>query len=458
MRTIDPLVTVYITNYNYGLYIRESIESVLSQTLKNFELLIIDDGSTDNSRNIIEEYRKYEQVQIIYQQNKGLNITNNIAMRAAKGKYLMRLDADDYLDTRALEIMSDILEEKPELGLVFPDYYYIDASGKKIGEEKRHNFADSVSLYDQPAHGACTMIRLAFLKKVGGYNESFSCQDGYDLWIKFIMHYKITNVNTPLFYYRQHGKNLTSIETRILDTRIKIKENFVNNLFDPLSVLAVIPVRNILIDGKSWPLMLVNGKTLLEHKIDVCLNSKYIKKIVITSEDNDILEFAEDRFKDFSEVDILKRPHEYAAYGIDLSRTALHVIENLKDSIQYDALVTLSLEFPYIQPTLIDDAVNTLMIFKADTVLSVRLDDKMYYQHTGHGLKPILNQEKFTRLEREALYKSVGGIILTSLKSLLKHKSIISGKISHIMVDEVSSFGVFSKFDLDLYQLMLNKI
>lgn len=201
----SQLISVYITNHNYDKYLKQSIESVLDQTFQDFELLIIDDGSTDNSREIIEQYRDHPKISIIYQNNKGLNITNNIAMRASNGKYLMRLDADDFLEKEALEKMSSALESDGELGLVFPDYYYVDAEGNRTGIEQRHNFEKEVSLYDQPAHGACTMIRLQFLKELGGYNESFTCQDGYDLWIKFITHHKVSNINIPLFSYRRHG-------------------------------------------------------------------------------------------------------------------------------------------------------------------------------------------------------------------------------------------------------------
>ncbi len=222
-------VTVYITNYNYGEYIEQSIQSILDQTYKNFELLIIDDGSTDDSKNVIEKFRDINNVRIIYQKNKGLNITNNIAMRLAKGDYLVRLDADDYVIPEFLEIMVDKIEADPNIGLVFPDYYYVNAIGEVTGVERRFNFEEEVSLYDLPAHGACTLIRLEFLKDLGGYNESFACQDGYDLWLKFINSFDVVNVNKPLFYYRRHGSNLTNNEDRILNTRKAIKKTYLQN-------------------------------------------------------------------------------------------------------------------------------------------------------------------------------------------------------------------------------------
>ena len=96
------LITIYITNHNYGKYIKQSIESVLNQTYKNFELIIIDDGSTDNSKNVIEKYTNNKKVKIIYQNNKGLTVSNNIAIKISQGKYITRLDADDWLDPNFL--------------------------------------------------------------------------------------------------------------------------------------------------------------------------------------------------------------------------------------------------------------------------------------------------------------------------------------------------------------------
>ena len=114
---MDSLVTVYITNHNYGKYIKKSIDSVLSQTYKNFELIIIDDGSTDNSKEIIEKYKNDIKVTIVYQKNKGLNVTNNIAIKLSKGKYIVRLDADDYFDENALLVMVNKMEKDSNISL-----------------------------------------------------------------------------------------------------------------------------------------------------------------------------------------------------------------------------------------------------------------------------------------------------------------------------------------------------
>jgi len=455
MKKDSPLVSVYITNYNYGAFLEQCVASVLEQTSQDFELIIIDDGSTDNSKDIIEQYRSLEGVTIIYQQNKGLNITNNVAMRVAKGKYLMRLDADDFLVPEALEKMSALMEANDELGLVFPDYYYVDATGNITGEERRHDFEKEVSLYDQPAHGACTLIRLSFLKKIGGYNESFTCQDGYDLWLKFITHFTVSNINTPLFYYRRHGQNLTTNEERILETRRAIKETFLNREELAESTLVVIPARNTRIKKQSWPLLKIGtGPSVLEKRVAEALKANSTKGVYIVSEDRELIDFAQQVFAQDPKVFVLERPAQLAGPNQTLGATVeLAVNAAEKAGLSFESVLTLTLDYPYTEASIIDDAVNTLHLFKSDSVLTVRPDNKAYYRHNGHSLSAILDQEKFTRLEREALYRAAGGIMVSSLESFKKHTKVNAGRMSHVVVDELSAFGVFSEFDFEIYQL-----
>ncbi len=223
MKKKSPLVTVYITNYNYAKYLKQSIESILNQTFQDFELIIIDDGSTDKSHDIIKRYEDNENIYTVFQRNRGLNRTNNVALKLGRGRYIMRLDADDYVDVHALEIMVSELEKNPDCAMVFPDYYLIDEHDNITGQMRRHDFKKDVTLADRPAHGACTMIRRNVLLSVGGYNERFDRQDGYDLWLSIVRKYPISNINLPLFYYRQHDRNLTGNEEKLLKTRGEIK-------------------------------------------------------------------------------------------------------------------------------------------------------------------------------------------------------------------------------------------
>jgi len=452
-------VTVYITNYNYGEYIEQSIKSVLNQTYQNYELLIIDDGSTDDSKSVIEKYRDSENVRIIYQKNKGLNITNNIAMRLAKGDYIVRLDADDYWMPKFLEIMVDKIESDPNLGLVFPDYYYVNAVGEVTGVERRFNFEEEVSLYDLPAHGACTLIRLKFLKDLGGYNESFACQDGYDLWLKFVNNHDVVNVNEPLFYYRRHGNNLTNNEDRILNTRKAIKKTYLTDAMKQIPrTVAIIPVRSQFIENENWPLFSTNGKTILDKKVDMLKQSNYIHKIVITTSEDEMLLDLKLKYASNQDVEVIKRPESYSQFNESLVKTHKHILSVLASrGTHVESILTVSLDYPFVDLSAVEDLLHTMVIFKTDSVISVRPNNLTHYKHTGSGLKTILNQEKFTKFERDALYTGAGGLILTKKELLDESDELIAGRIGHVIVNKKASLRIDSAFNFELFQLLSEK-
>ena len=181
-----PKISVYIPTYNYGRFLDTAIQSVLKQTLDDWELIVIDDGSTDDTPEILTTYRTHPKIRILRQENRGLNVTNNVALRIARGEYLLRLDADDFLDENILLVLSHVLDTKPEVGLVYPDYYRVDEQGEIIEIVRRKKIGEEVDLLDLPAHGACTMIRKEVLVEIGGYFEEFDRQDGYGMWLKFI--------------------------------------------------------------------------------------------------------------------------------------------------------------------------------------------------------------------------------------------------------------------------------
>ena len=154
----QPLITVYITNYNYARYLEKSINSVLDQTYQNFELIIIDDGSRDSSKRIIQNIKSKKIKKKFFNKNIGLNKSNNLAINEANGSYLLRLDADDYLKKNALDEFVKHLIRNRTSSLIYPDYYYIDEVGNLIGRVKRENFSRTVKMLDLPAHGACTCL------------------------------------------------------------------------------------------------------------------------------------------------------------------------------------------------------------------------------------------------------------------------------------------------------------
>lgn len=453
----DPLVTVYVTNYNYGRYVRQALDSVLAQTFDDYELLIIDDGSTDDSRDIIGEYRGHPKVsKVIFQENMGLNRTNNVALEASRGRYIIRLDADDFLDPNALLVLTTILNSKPDLGLVFPDYYYVDSSGQVVGQERRHDFSQDVSLLDQPAHGACTLIRKAALLEVGGYSENYRCQDGYDLWLRFIEKFDVNNVNLPLFYYRRHGENLTQNHRLILDTRAQIMKDHVERAKRaPIDVLGLVPVRGPGIEPGNPVLEDLGGKAVLDWSIEAALEAEGVKGVILSTPDQEVRQHVQRRYG--NSVLYHERPPELARENVQLDRTMADAISSCDIDFEPGAYLTLYAEHPFRSAMFLEKAVNTMRIFDTDSVIGVVPETDAYFQHDGTGLKEVGNNNRMNtlRVERERLYRMTGGIQV--VRSSFYHMSgrRLGGVVGQIVLDPLAAVRVSDNVELETARVRL---
>ena len=449
---INPLVTVYIANYNYGKYISESIKSVLAQSYKNFELLIVDDGSTDDSKKIINTF-KDNRIKKFFQKNIGLNKTNNFILHKAKGKFIIRLDADDFFAKNAIKELVNKFKKSRNVAMIFPDYYLVDEKSNIIGRVKRHNFNSKVKLFDQPAHGACTMIRKDSLIKVGGYDEEFRCQDGYDIWLKIIKSFKVININQPLFFYRQHDKSLTSNELEILKTRSEIKKKFViNNRLPVKKTFAIIPIRTTIFNNKLFPLLKVGGKNLIDWTLEIALNEKSIDKVIVATNNSELKKYILDAYG--SKINIFERSEESTRINASSEVVVSEILSELKRNKNLpDYAMIMYIDNPFRNKMYISKAINTMRIFNVNAVESVRRDDSLIYQHDGAGLK-LIQKNKLQRLERDQIYKRSGGLHLIKVDNFIKNKDFFYGEIGHIIVDEYASFSIRTKLDLKISKII----
>ncbi len=440
-----PRVTVYITAYNYGRYIRQAVDSVLKQTIRDWELLIINDGSTDDTREKLDAYEGREKVRIIHQENQGLTVSNNIALRLANGAYIMRLDADDYLDENALLVLSGTLDAHEDVGLVYPDYFLVDAQGDVLELVRRKKIGEEVELLDLPAHGACTMIRKDCLLSLGGYDERFRCQDGYDLWIRFLEQYKPYNVNVPLFYYRRHSESLTRDDERILRTRRRIKRRFVEQRRNGAipRVLAVVPAIQHSNVFQEIALKEIAGKPLIWHTLSEANRTGMLDRVVVTTDDPAVIDYVNGAFP---EVDALSRPAEISRPHTRIGPVLVHLLEQLAAGEGYrpDAVMLLYVNAPLRRKRHIEKAIDTLTIFGLDSVVSVCEELAYCYQHERDGLVPIQKTRKL-RLEREALYKENGAVLLTRTQHVQKDE-ILGRRIGHITMLPEESIRIISRF------------
>ena len=227
------LISIYITNFNYGNYLEKAIKSAINQTYKSIEIIIIDDASKDISKKILNKYKKNKKIKIIYNKKKnGLVKSSNKAIKASKGKYVLRLDADDFLHPNAIKEMYSQIKNCSDTALVFPNFYELEnkSKRKKIYKYQHKQF---YGFGDQPAHGACSLINKRIFYKIGGYNNKFDRQDGYYIWFAILSNnYNIKHCKKPLFYYRKHGKNLSKNSKKILQTRLNILRYFSKTKLD----------------------------------------------------------------------------------------------------------------------------------------------------------------------------------------------------------------------------------
>jgi len=214
-----------------------------------------------------------------------------------------------------------------------------------------------------------------------------------------------------------------------------------------------------MINTTNWPLYKkCNGSTVLEEMVKKAAASKKIDTVVVTSEDQEILNFTHQLKDQVDKLLVIPRPPEYARVNESLNKTIFLVLNELKNKgIEPDLIMTLGIENPFISTDILEDAINTQTIFNSDSLISVRPDNRTYYQHNGQGMHPILDQERFTKFERDALYKGSGGIVLTKKENFMKFRKMQSGKVGHIIVGNWTAFGVFSEFDLEVFKLIDQK-
>ncbi len=446
----SPVVTVYITNHNYGQFLRQAVQSVLNQKYSHWELIIIDDGSTDGSPDIIREFEHLPGVRVVLQENRGLIVSSNIALRLSRGDYILRLDADDYLDENALVVLSNILDTHPEVGLVYPDYYRITEDGDILSLERRSKLGTEVTLYTAPAHGAGTMIRKRCLLELEGYSDDITCQDGYDLWVRLIERFGVYNVNVPLFYYRQHGNSLSGNRERILENRRRIdRRHAERHRTAPLRTVAIIPVRGREHGEPAYALRPLAGRPLLDYTIDAAISSAIFEQVIVISEDEEVLAHA----TRVPGVTAIRRPSELARPNTPIVPTVQYALDHRESDTPIDAFMLLYVNTPLRTATQVRNAADVMTIFQADGVISAYEDLSTHYQHVGTGLRPLFRRSVL-RLEREALWVENGAIYLARVDNL-DRSNYLGDRLAHTVMLRHESLQIDTEEDFQLAEYLL---
>lgn len=207
-----PKVSVIIPAFNAMLYLPETVESVLRQTFTDFEVLIVNDGSSDNTAQWASQLVD-PRVKLISQANQGLPGARNTGITHAQGEYLAFLDADDIWEPTKLEKQVHLLEENPTVGLVYTWSALVDHTGKSTGRVFAYCAEGDAwkKLIEENVVGcgSAAMVRRCCFETVGVFDRNLRSAEDWDMWIRIGSRYRFAVIKEPLVQYRQHPSSMS---------------------------------------------------------------------------------------------------------------------------------------------------------------------------------------------------------------------------------------------------------
>jgi len=237
--SMEERVSVIIPTYNRPKWLPDTIESVLDQTYPQIEIIVVNDGSTDNTAEVLEPYR--DRITYIYKENGGPGSAVSAGIKASTGKYISRVDDDDLFLPEKVESQVRMFQQNPELGLIATDHHIIDLEGKitrtvAVPDFSRRGAFLSLLLnciFSQPT----VMVRKECHDKVGFYKDTYA-QD-YDMWIRIARYYSVGVIHKPLAMYREHGSNRSG---RSSNAKVKADiQSFVYEMMADISPEELVP-------------------------------------------------------------------------------------------------------------------------------------------------------------------------------------------------------------------------
>jgi len=262
-----PLISVIMAVYNEEKYLRESVQSILGQTFPNFEFIIINDGSTDRSAEIIDRFAKTDKrIRIVHQDNKGLASSLNVGLQMVRGRFIARMDADDISLPKRLEVQSNVMMNDTRIGVCHSLFCLIDSEGEAIPFRKRAGSRFSslqtrwTLIWRNCISHPTVMIRRELLKKYNlSYNAYAICQD-YELWCRLIDLTEFYSIPQSLLLLRKHSESTSS----------NYDENYLSKFSGVISKNLNKYVNITLDQGELRKIALLSGQMYLRGKNITC--------------------------------------------------------------------------------------------------------------------------------------------------------------------------------------------
>ena len=232
-----PLISVILPVYNAEKYIKESVFSVLNQTFKDFELIIINDGSTDKSGEVIKSIID-ERIIYVEQKNMGLPATLNVGIKMARAEIIARQDNDDISLPQRFEKQLKFLKENPKVALLGTRAIIINESGKRIGKNLDHP-TDKIELkfallFNNPFAHSSVFFRKAILEKTGNYHTGIEVFEDFNLWSRIAQVAEVANLEEHLLLYREVSSSMSRTTSdyhqRVINQSVKNIKYYCENI------------------------------------------------------------------------------------------------------------------------------------------------------------------------------------------------------------------------------------
>jgi glycosyltransferase involved in cell wall biosynthesis len=202
---------VVLPTYNQSGYLPMALDGVLHQTWRDWELIVVNDGSTDDTRRVLDLYQQRHHFTVIHQENQKLPSALNTGFRQARGQYLTWTSSDNVMLPRMLETLVDALDRHPEVGLVYADWEVIDECGAVIGDVRTLDY-DRYLLMRTNYINACFLYRRECQDLLGLYDPEYLYEEDWEYWWRIAQSFKMMRVPQMLYQYRVHGGSLSTME------------------------------------------------------------------------------------------------------------------------------------------------------------------------------------------------------------------------------------------------------
>jgi glycosyltransferase involved in cell wall biosynthesis len=210
---MTPKVSVVIPTYNHARYLRYALESVINQSYPNLEILVVDDGSTDETSELVKGFHS-DVINYLYKQNGGTPSALNYGLSRATGEYICWLSADDAFRGDKVSQQVALMESDQRLGFSYTSFVVIDANDVEQYQVNSPYYLDKQEMVTKLLegcfiNGSSVMMRGSALKQIGMFDESLPQAHDYDLWFRFLRHFSCGFLEESLLAYRWHGENMS---------------------------------------------------------------------------------------------------------------------------------------------------------------------------------------------------------------------------------------------------------